>query len=312
MNYKKILSMITIFVIPISLFSANLGKSIETDGYLVKLSKKAITSSVDLNATGILEKEEVTGAPIAFEVLHNGKDDSEIERISNVVGNGFDVRYSKKKYKYFSFNIDLQMKPLEKTDEASLEILKKKAIETMKILVGKDADRFVFANTETEWVALTPGSDDPTLLSMTYRFTRKVNGRHIIDNTSYVRVCFSGNDELSGFEIINPDLKPVKLDMLVKLSATEERLEKFAEDKKTARKWDGKNVIVNTINAEKGVNTYIKKEFGEKTILIPHVSFYSKFDLENGDSFNNWIHLSLDASTTPNLDDDMIEGLDPR
>ena len=268
---------------------------------------------MNLSNPGILEKNEITGRPVVFEVIKSKEDNTVKQRLLKAVSLSEYVVFNAKRGAYCYNDVNLQEKQLVEIDKQSLDQLKAKANNLLELLLGKkDADRFKFANEETDYVK-ERGDEDARILRKTYRFTRKVNGRHVLDNTSFVRLSFSGDQELSGFEIVNPELKPVKVvQRLVKFDATDKRLQQYADKKGTAVRIGpegNENVGVAVIKAEVGVDTYLSKKVEDKVLLLPNTSFYSEYQLVNGEQFDNWSHFCLDADYVQNLEYDMIENI---
>jgi hypothetical protein len=305
-------SLIALAFVVSSSFAARLEVAEKAQQHVKELKAKKVSKQIDVSNQSILEKEEVTGRPVVLEVIKAKEDNSLKQRFSKVVPLPEKIVFNAARGAYSYNDVDLQQAALNATDKQSLGSLRAKANAILEQLLGKkDAGRFVFANEETDYVKENDG-ENPRILKKTYRYTRKVNGRHILDNTSFVRVSFSGNQELSGFEIVNPELKPVKaVERLVKLDATDKRLQQYAEKKDTAVRNGpkGKEMVgVEVIKAKAGFDTYLAKKVGDKVLLIPNTSFYAEYHLENGERFENWSHFGLDADYVQNLDDDMIEG----
>lgn len=308
---KPVISLLMLIsIIAASASAAKLDKTEKTIAFVNVLKNKQVPKDADIKSQAILEAEESVARPVVFEIINANLDEKSILRLSKFVTKPNSVGFNSKSGKYFYNDVDAQRIPLAATDGKSLLALQLKAEKMVGNLLGADASRFAFANTETDYV-LNKGDSVPRISRMTYRFTRKLNGRHIIDNSSYVRVSFSGDTELSGFEIVNPELKPIEtVKHLIKLSATDARLEDYASRKNTATKngMEGlENVGVKTILAETGIDSYLSKKVGSKLVLLPNVSFFSEYQLENGESFENWAHFCLDADQTPNIEKSMIE-----
>jgi hypothetical protein len=214
--------------------------------------------------------------------------------------------YSQKRGSYFFFNTSLELKPLSRTDPATLESLKDNARKLLAAVLPDEADDFVFANTETDWV-MTKAGAEPVIAKQTLRYTRKLNNRHIVDNTAYFSATYSGDRELCALEYVNPHFDPQPCEALVRPAATGERLAAWARGKTTAASANGGAVTVQSIAAVKAMETYRAVTEGTETYLVPHVSFWSKFDLANGGSYERFIDLCQDANRTQNLDRSMIE-----
>lgn len=311
--FKSIVStlmLIAVFVVPSS--AAKLEKSAKMNIFINKIQTKQIARVIDINSPAILESEEFATRPVIFEIINSPYDEKIVAHLSTLVEKPIKIGFNSKRGMYHYNNVDVKRVPLKVIDEKSLQALQLTAAKTVANLLGKDAARFEFANTETIFI-LNKGDTNSRLSGRSYRFTRKINGRHILDNSSYVRISFSGNDEISSFEIVNPDLVPIEaVKRMVKLSATEARFEEYVRGKRTALKngTEGEvEINVTTIKAENGFDTYLTQNIGGKMLLIPNVSFYSEYQLENGESFENWAHFCLDADKTQNIEPDMIENL---
>jgi hypothetical protein len=304
--------MVIIVVSGISSFAAKLEILEKAQEHIEQVIRKNVNKPADLSNSAIIDKDETDGRPVVFEVIKAKKDDKLIQNFSRKVSLPENVVFNSIKGAYCYNNVIFQQIALKSVTTEDLSMLKKKADAVLEQLLGKElATRFVFANEETDYVKESDTSDE-RILRKTYRFTRKINGRHILDNTSFVRLSFSSDQELSAFEIVNPEIKPVRsVERLVKMGATEKRLEEYAANKQTAIRNGPKNIetiAVTSIKTENGFDTYLSKKTAEKTLLLPYISFYSDYQLENGEHFENWSHFCLDADYVPNIDRDLIEG----
>jgi hypothetical protein len=302
---------VTIIVTAGSVNAAKLQLSEKAQAYISQSMNKSVSAPANLLNTAITGKEKMSGRPVVFEVIKAQCNDSLKRYLSRNVQRPEKVLFNPIKGSYSYSNNDLQKKVLTSTDLQSLSNLKIRAGAILEQLLGKvQADCFVAANEETDFVKECDDGEE-RILKKTYRFTRKINGRVILDNTSFVRISFSADQELSGFEIVNPEIKPVKsVDRLIKPEATINRLGEYAANKLTADKNGPEGVEkigVTLISAQKGFDTYITKKAEGKTLLLPSVSFYSDYQLENGEHFDNWSHFCIDADYVPNIDSKFIE-----
>jgi hypothetical protein len=99
----------------------------------------------------------------------------------------------------------------------------------------------------------------------------------------------------------------VRIPMMVKRNVIGERLNRFAEKKNTVRNSVDGDVIIDRIAAEKGIQSYCAKKKGDKTFLSPYISFFCRYNMENGDMFRKFEHFSLDATRCENLDDSFLD-----
>lgn len=304
-------TLITMVVAAYDSSAAQLQIAEHAQRHIEQVISKKVNVPANFSNPAITGKEEIEGTLIVFEVIKAKKNDSLLQCLSRSVPLPGNVVFNPAKGAYCYNNIDLQKQPLKATGVLDLSSLKIKASSLLEQLLGKEqANCFVSANEETDYVKERNVLGE-RILRKTYRFTRKINGRHILDNTSFVRLSFSADQELCGFEIVNPDVKPLRnVERLVKTGAIGSRLAEYAASKKTAVKngLEGtEKVGVTLIRAEKGFDTYLSKMAGGKTLLLPTVSFYSDYQLENGDHFENWSHFGLDADFVPNIGKDLIE-----
>lgn len=279
------------------------------------LEEKELTSSFTGEATPLLEDSRMSKdnrisedyRNIGYEVIKQRRDEKVLSRLNNCVVDGRDevneVRYDDRDGRYF-FHRSFHAMRYSKESEAT--VLRTRAGEDLERLLGRDADYFVMANTETDWEQ-TRENPEPRILAMTFRFTRKINGRHIIDNTAYVRITYSGDDQLCGFEIVNPRLRPVRIPLMVKQNVIRERLNRFARNKTTARNSVDGEVTIERITAENGIQSYRAKKKGDKILLSPYISFFCRYDMETGATFQKFEHFSLDATRCENLDDSFLD-----
>lgn len=308
MEKRIIFCAIMVLIANVMLIGADLVMTENANGFINGMTLKTYERSADIAATSIQEPDEAIQLPLSYEVVKMQKSDKTIKTLSKVVekyGNrvasvGFDAKNGIYFYK------ENNVLPLANTgDEATL---KARASQVLSELLGKEASRFIFANTEED-TFVTKDNDIPVLETKYFRFVRKINGRFVADNTAYVKIAFSGAQKLTGFEISNPELKPFKLDKLVKLDATYSRLKTYANNKESVRASDGREVGVTIITAEKGANTYYSETRGSRTFIIPFVSFWSTFSLDNGDSFGRFINLSLDGTNVSDIEPEQIENM---
>jgi hypothetical protein len=309
-NHILITVIITLFAFSM-VTAAQFTKLPNVTEYLNELNKKTNTRNpVNLKDNDLLGPKEKSVRPVGFEIVKKEQDAVEIARISKIVGPSFNVKYNSNYGSYYSNVKEAKQIPLLNTDHESMNNLKMKADKLISKLLGKDSSNYYFFNSEIDSIKFV---SDPIakLLRIHYRYVRKLNGRFVVDNSSFARITFSGNAELKDFEIVNPDLKPLQILKLVKFDATEKRLQDYAANAKKVEKSDHngniKMVAVKEIVAKKGFDTYFSKDVGDKKILVPHISMLVDNNLEDEDSYWGLINLSLDASTTSNLEKDMIE-----
>lgn len=291
-------------------YGAKLELSENVQKILEKKNKYNRTESTDLSDTAVIGKEEIKGRPVVYEVIKAKKDEKVMQHYYSNVPLPQNVLFNAAKGAYCYNNIDLQKVPLKTGSVQVQSSLKKNAHVIMEQLLGKDqAARFVFANEETDYVKFND-YDEEIILEKTFRFTRKLNGRHILDNTSYVKLSFSADNNLSAFEIVNPEIIPLRnVKRLIKSETSKIRLTEFAARKETAIRngpEGSEKIGVTVIKTEKAFDTYLSKMSGEKKLLLPAISFYSDFQLENGENFQNWTHFCLDADYVPDINKNFI------
>ncbi len=303
-------SSLAVIAVTVSVNASQLGVSEPVKDFLSSLSAHSIARGVDLTDRRLLDSALVSSRPVIYEITNRSFSATDVQQFVEVAGVADSLQkfagYDEKKGACY-FNSPC-IKPLADESPAGLEDLKQKAFIVLEKLLGAESGRFVFANTETDWAMSKPDTEAAERrIIQTYRFTRKINGCHIIDNTAYVRISFTGKGELCGFEIRNPDLQPVALDRMVKLSATKTRLEQFAGAKKTVRSSRNETINVSSITAKKGIQAYLSQPAGGKVYLIPGISILCRYALDNGDVFEKYEHFFIDASRVSNIDEDMLE-----
>jgi hypothetical protein len=288
----------------ISSFAANLELSDNAKKFIIN-TKRSIykVTTAHGNSPDIFSPKNNAGPFLAYEIIKMKRDDKTISTLS--VQTGCMVKYHEKFGRYLGYNHDVVKIPLINSSETNLLELKMSATKELSNLIADDADNFVFSNTETD-SALSESDPRPRLVSISYRFTRQLNGRHVVDNTAFVRISFSGNNQISEFEIANPAFKPVFLRSVVKESFSDDRLVNYSENMGKVINNGGEYTVV-AVKAEKGYFTYLAANKDDKQYLLPHISFYTDQILENNESFHTWVHFCLDASMTPGLDSTMIE-----
>ncbi|MBD3343854.1 MAG: hypothetical protein GF401_02180 [Chitinivibrionales bacterium] len=324
---KRIMFPITFLLLVIgNTHAADLEKNELVDTFLNSCSTTKLPLSADLTSFGIRNAERVTERPVAYKVKKTPYSENRLLEISAIVNcassgevktrgactivenadNSVRTGYDEQRGRYFYYNSTTEKKPLANTGKTELSALKAEAQKYLNELLGNDAGNFVFANTETDCVQVR-GDAIPVISKQSYRFTRKVNGRHIIDNTAFFKATFAGNQELCAMEFSNPVLEPVQIKTMVKPGVTGERLTKWAENKENAVAPPNNKIKVNRVSSLKPVESYLAMTEGEEVYIVPHVSFWSELNLDNGDSYRRFIHLCMDAQRTPNLDEAMIE-----
>jgi hypothetical protein len=290
------------------------GAKLELSENVQKILDKTInynsTESTDFSDTAVIGKEEIKGRPVVYEVIKAKKDEKVLQHYCRNVPLPKNVLFNAAKGAYCYNNIDLQKVPLRTGSIQVQSSLKKNAHVIMEQLLGKDqAARFVFANEETDYVKFNDNNEE-IILEKTFRFTRKLNGRHILDNTSYVKLSFAADNNLSAFEIVNPEIIPLRnVKRLIKSDVSKIRLTEFAARKETAIRNGperSEHIGVKVIKTEKVFDTYLSKVSGGKKLILPTISFYSDFHLENGENFQNWTPFCLDADYVPDINKDFI------
>jgi hypothetical protein len=295
-------------VVAASVNASPLSVSGSVDYFLSSLSSRSTVKGDDLTDSRFLDTALIASRPPVYEISFRPVTADEISRVAGEAG----IPDSLKKFAGYDEERGIlyynspHIKPLSDESASGLEELQQKASAMLERLLGNESRRFVFANTETDWAVQKPETA-PRRIMQTLRFTRKINGCHIIDNSSYVRIAFTGNGELCGFEIRNPDLHPVACERMVKPSATKGRLEQFAAAKNTVRGSLNEEVKTTSIAAEKAIQSYISSSWGGKNRLIPCVSIWCRYSLENGETFEKFENFIIDASHVSNIDDDMLE-----
>lgn len=313
-------------MLSVELFSANLETSAEVNNFLASIESETIPATANLATPGILGPDQVTERPIIYKVNKAAYSKDRLVELAAIAGIQVDgivivsgnasimknaansawVGYDGQRGHYFYYNKMSQSLPLSAIDSSSFAALKVKAQTLLSDALGSQASNFVFANTETDSV-LTKDTNSAILSKLTFRFTRKLNGRHIVDNTAYFKASYAGALELCAFEFADPQLEPAALDLMVLPSATHVRLSEWANDKKTAVSSTGDKISVIKVTANKPIESYLSQKNGASTFLVPYISFFSKIHLENGKSYDKYIDLCLDARRTPNLKPGMIE-----
>jgi hypothetical protein len=315
-----------ILIFSLASYSANLETSPEVNDFLASSSSAIIPATADLATPGILGSDKATERPVLYKVDKAAYSKDRLVGLASITGMQVDgnvsvsgdasrlinsahsacAGYDGQRGRYFYYNKIPQSLPLSKTDPASCIALKEKAQQLLSDALGSRAVNYVFANTETDSVK-TNDTDPGVIAKLTFRFTRKLNGRHIVDNTAYFKATYAGAQELCAFEFTDPHLEPVALDLMVLPSATPDRLAEWANDKNTAVSPTGDKIGVIKVIADKPIESYMAQKNGASTFLVPYLSFFSKICLENGRSYDKYIDLCLDAGRTPNLKPGMIE-----
>lgn len=299
---------ISMLIFSLNLLAAKLDMSESTVNFIKATKSSTINKDIDLNSPQVLQKGISGGAVIGYEIIRMPKDDAVMNSLAATVN--CTVVYDSIRGRYIGYNHGVEKVPLADVGEQNLATLKKMADKALVAILKEKAVEFEFSNNEMD-SSMTAGEPNPRLTAMSYRYTRKINARHIIDNTAFIRITFCGSNQICGFEMADPTLKPFLISNVVKESVSEDRLVQYAKEKKDAEK-SGAKFPVFGIKAEKGFFTYLAMPQGNKMRLIPNVSFYTTHSLDNGNNYNKWVHLNLDGSTTPNIDPSMIEDFKAR
>jgi hypothetical protein len=299
---------ISTLIFSLNLLAAKMEVSDCAVNFIKAAKSSTINKDIDLNSPQVLQKGKSGGAAIGYEIIRMSKDDALMNSLAATIN--CTVVYDSIRGRYIGYNHEVEKVPLADVGEQNLATLKKMADNALAAILKEKAVEFEFSNNEMD-SSMTAGETNPRLAAMSYRYTRELNGRHIVDNTAFIRVTFCGNNRIGGFEMADPTLKPFFISTIVKESVSEDRLEQYVKNKKDAEKF-GAKFPVSGIKAEKGFFTYLAMPQGNKMCLIPHVSFYTTHNLDNGDNYKKWVHLNLDGSTTPNIDPGMIEDFKAR
>ena len=256
----------------------------------------------------MLDTARAEGRPVAFRVTPRPLSTDDVDRISAEAGvpesyrrfAGYDAENG---YCYYHAP---RLSKLTDESKAGLKQLRNKSAAVLAKLLGDRSVLFVFANEETDW-AMTKEHPEPYRTMYTCRYTRKVNGRHVVGNDAYARISFTGEGTLCGFEFCDPALEPEPVQRMVLPSATPRRLELYAAGKNSAHGTLKGDVAVTSIAAENGVYSYIGRTFGAYKLLVPAISIVCRHELDNGESFEKFRHFVIDASQVSNVDESMLE-----
>lgn len=309
MNIRWLPVLITILLsIRVNSSELVLNESVKT--FLSKTSTMSINGETNVADAELLDTALVSSRPVLYEVIIPARTGKEIVQLSTAAGVPDSLRrfagYDQNKGIFYYNSPHLKVM---KNESASANAkMKLKAVQKLQQLLGKESSHFVFANIESDWIK-TKSDPVERLLSQTYRFTRKVNGYHIIDNTSYVKITFTGDEELAGFEICNPELKPVPLKRMVRFSSTATRLQQFASNKNTVNGTFNEEIKISQIIAEKAIQSYLSENRGQQKLLVPHISVFCKYHLADNGQFDKFENFVLDASVAANVPDYMLEPL---
>ncbi len=310
MNNHNWLPILITMLLSVCVYSSDLVLNESVKAFLTKTASMSTYGQHDVSDVALLDTAQVSTRPVLYEVIIPARTGREVIQMSDAVGipdslrrfTGYDQNRG-----IFYYNSP-HLKVMRNETATANEKMKLKAVQKMQQLLGKESSRFVLANTESDWMK-TKSDPVERLVAQTYRFTRKINGYHIIDNTSYVKITLTGDNELSGFEICNPELKPVPLERMVKFSSTATRLQQFATNKNSITGFFNEQIKISQIKAEKAIYSYISENRGQKKILVPHISVFCNYQLANNEQFDKFENFVLDASVAANVPDNMLEPL---
>lgn len=261
-----------------------------------------------VSSATVLDTSRTTGRPVAFRMNWRSLSEDDVDRITADAGVAESCRryagYDAKNGRCY-YHVP-RLSKLTDESEHGLKQLRKKSAAVLAKLLGDRSSLFVFANEETDW-AITREQPEPHRTMYTCRYTRKVNGRHVVGNDAYARISFTGKGELCRFEFSDPVLEPIPVKRMVLPSATRRRLERYAGTKNKARGTMTGDVSVASIVAKKGVFSYIGRTSGKERILVPAISILCRHELANGESFEQFRHFVVDASHVSNIDESMLE-----
>ncbi len=311
---------------PALVLAADLVLETHAAEFMDELEQRTIADSADLETEGIQRGPRVTSRPVLFRAVKKNGGEAEMKRLAGIAGMEFDgepvkrgrsffldnpngtarIGYCPERGRYTYYSNALEKTPLEKTDSAALDELRGMADVLLAELINDEQRDFVFSNLETDWVQ-TKEDTMERICKRSFRYTRTVNGRYVIDQSAHVRITYSADGRVCAFSIENPTLVPEHFSQMVKPSATRARLAEYAENKQNAISPNGRKIGVKYVHAQRGYSTYVSSKIGETIYLVPHVSVLARHVLEDGREFSRYVYLSLDASEVPNLEPDMLE-----
>ena len=276
--------------------------------FLKSTARLATAGTHALSDERMLDTAFVSARPCGYRVVRQVVSPQELDRLTFAAG----VADSLRKFAGFDAGRGIvhfyspHLTVLADESPAGLAALRKNGNGMLDRLLGSRSRLFSFANIETDWVMYPPDTVAHRMM-VTCRFTRKLNGAHVIGNTAYVKISFTGNAQMCGFEIVDPDLLPVPVERMVLPSMVKQRLEQLAALKYSVKGAFNGAVNIVSITAEKAVRTYLERTVGSERQLIPGVSVFCRYRLENGASFDRFEHFLSDATFVPNLEDYMLE-----
>jgi hypothetical protein len=192
---------------------------------------------------------------------------------------------------------------LEKNSQDST-FLRNRADEHFKNILGSKAKDYVFLNNEYDIIRWADAPDKNNIVKITYRYVRKLDNRLLVGGTNYIRITLGGKGELAGFDFEEPILKKLKkLNKVLKYAKIEKYLDKHIESEEYNQIPADAALEWTKVDVKNGAFAYFEEARGDKKVLVPYVSFYSKNNL-NGNEIMTFINLTQDAECIPDINTD--------
>jgi len=229
-------------------------------------------------------------------------------RQNNAIHLTFDSEYNSITYSNNSIGV-LSEEDVE--DTSYFRILSKQYVDK---ITGKVSDKFVFVNCHYEYYVSNidkkeDGSEaNPRLAYITYRYIRKLDGRHIVGTTNSVEITMGKNGEVCSMKYIDMKLvKAYQIKMKLKSNKVFEYLDKKVKNDKFNKFPDGENAQWKQVDVISSTLSYNLHKGSDGDYLIPFVTFYSLNQREDDEIMPSYIHIPLSMEMYDNAQEDDFE-----
>ena len=212
------------------------------------------------------------------------------------------------RYRYNNNQID----GFTAVDTADIPSLKKTSDLYLSNLLGTDAQKFVYVNSEYEYQTLR--EQPQHLYSITFRYVRVTDGRQILGITNHARITLGMNKMIKAFDFTNPLLiKEREINVKIKSSAMQKYLNKCIQNPKFTQGDDGSLLPIADVDIKEANNSYFEVITSNQRMLYPHISFYTHSNMTDGRILKRELHFIEDAESVENASqDDIINYLSPK
>lgn len=201
------------------------------------------------------------------------------------------LTYSEPKSQYTYRN--RHVRELSEYDRADTAGLRMKAREHVAALLGQRSEDYVLRNREIETMAVRGG--DEVISRIGYRFVRVIECRMILGNASHIRLFLGRNGNICHFLMNDPELVKIgTIHRKITVRAARKAALQIVNDRsyvKSILTGYGEPYKVSFLRADP---SYFRLRDESGSLLIPHFSFVTRNELEDGRSVTAFINLPAD------------------